>query len=152
MSNPFPIIEGFESLARLGGGGMGTVYLARELGLYGFEKLCAVKLIQPNMEELTDFRAMFMDEAKLMAGMQHPAVCQLHRFGEAEGVLYMVMEYVAGESFDSMLAKGDPPIPPLIACSMIAKVCRGLHAAHELTDVTGAPLNVVCTAMCRHRT
>jgi serine/threonine-protein kinase len=128
---------------QLGGGGMGNVYLAREQGLYGFEKLWAVKLIRPSMEERSEFRAMFMDEARLMARLHHPAIPQIHRFGEADEMLYMVMEYVAGESFASILASGTPRIPPLIACSLIAKVCRGLHAAHELTDDAGAPMNVV---------
>jgi serine/threonine-protein kinase len=143
MTGPFPSIEGFDSLAQLGGGGMGNVYLAREQGLYGFEKLWAVKLIRPSMEERQEFRAMFMDEARLMARLQHPAIPQIHRFGEADEMLYMVMEYVAGESFAAILGSGTPAIPPLIACSLIAKVCRGLHAAHELTDVSGAPMNVV---------
>jgi eukaryotic-like serine/threonine-protein kinase len=142
MAEAFPNIPNFDVLTRLGAGGMGRVYLAKHRGAYGFEKLLAVKVIHPERGQHEGLRAMFLDEARLVAQLHHPAIAQVYDFGESEGALYLVMEYVSGVSLSELLVEGRR-LPPLICASIVAAVCRGLHAAHEAKDVQGRALNVV---------
>jgi eukaryotic-like serine/threonine-protein kinase len=142
MAEAFPNIPNFDVLTRLGSGGMGRVYLAKHRGAYGFEKLIAVKVIHPERGQHEGLRAMFLDEARLVAQLHHPAIAQVYDFGESEGALYLVMEHVAGVSLSEILIDG-ARLPPLICASIFAAVCRGLHAAHEAKDVQGRALNVV---------
>src|SRR5438477_154618 len=74
------------------------------------------------------------------ARLVHPAVAIVHDFGEHDGALYMVMEYVAGIPFRELVELRPPPA---IAARAIAEACRGLQAAHELRDLHGSSLGVV---------
>ena len=138
-----PRIPNTEILTTLGTGGMGKVYLARfSRAAFGFEKLVAVKVVRPERMNQTGVEAMFVDEARLVARIDHPSVAQVFDFGRSEGAFYLVMEYVQGCSLGHLLGAGLRP-PPLICATIVARVCRGLHAAHELRDTDGALLNVV---------
>jgi eukaryotic-like serine/threonine-protein kinase len=132
-----------EIIGELGPGGMGAVLLARKSGAHGFEKLIAVKTIRRDLLRSEQARLMFLDEARLMARLDHPSIAQVHDFGEEDGVLYLAMEYVAGVTLQKLLAAGKAPFPPAVAARLVAEVCRGLHAAHELTDHGGRKLGVV---------
>lgn len=133
-------LGGYDVLYELKAGGMGEVLLARKLGAGGFEKLVAIKTIRSDLRDLDELRAMFLDEARLLGRLNHPAIAQVHDFGEDGDTLYLAMEYVAGVRF-SELTRMDPP--PVVAARAMAQVCRGLHAAHELKDLAGTALNVV---------
>lgn len=143
IAGPFPNIPGYELLTRIGAGGMGHVFLARHHGAYGFAKLLAVKVIHPERSEEEETRAMFMDEARLLAQLDHPAIAQVFAFGESDDGLYLVMEYVQGLNFVDLVNNPDVNITPVTVVSMAVQICRGLNAAHDLTDVSGRPLNVV---------
>ncbi len=132
-----------EILARLSTGGMGEVLLGRRRGALGFEKLCAVKTIRGDLTSRADFRAMFLDEARLVARLDHPSIAQTYDFGEEGKTLYLSMEYVPGVPLSQLLKAGRAPFPAPIAARMIAEVLRGLHYAHEITDTTGQALGVV---------
>jgi hypothetical protein len=121
-----------EILHALKAGGMGEVLLARRRGPGGFEQLCAVKTIRPELASAPLVRTMFLDEARLLARLTHPAIAQILDFGEDDGTVYMAIEYVAGEHF-RRFAERRPPAA--IVCQAVAAACRGLHAAHELRDV-----------------
>jgi serine/threonine protein kinase len=136
-------IRGFEILAKLSSGGMGDVLLARRRGAHGFEKLVAIKVIRGDLARRPDIRAMFLDEARLVARLDHPAIAQVHDFGEDDTTLYLAMEYVPGTTINRILVKRQRALPPLMAARIAAEAARGLHAAHELTDVEGEPLGVV---------
>jgi serine/threonine-protein kinase len=144
MSEP-RVFGGLEILARLDEGGMGEVLLARRNGAHGFEKLLAVKTVKSDLAKRADVRAMFLDEARLVASLVHPAIAQVHDFGEVDGQLYLAMEYVAGVPF-SRWTQGSghtPVLRPVIAAKLVSEVCRGLHAAHEHADPSGRALDVV---------
>lgn len=130
-------------LARLSTGGMGEVLLGRRRGALGFEKLCAVKTIRGDLTSRSDFRAMFLDEARLVARLDHPSIAQTYDFGEEGKTLYLSMEYVPGVPLSQLLKAGRAPFPPAVAARMVAEVLRGLHYAHEVTDTTGRALGVV---------
>ena len=130
----------YEILYELKAGGMGAVLLARRRGPGRFEQLVAIKTIRPEHAGSSQVRAMFLDEAGILAGLGHPNVAAVHDFGEEGGALYMAMEYVAGISFRDLVELGPPPA---VIARAIAEACRGLHAAHELRDLSGTPLGLV---------
>ncbi len=129
----------YEILHELSKGGMGAVLLGRRRGPGSFEQLVAIKTIRAEYANTEAVRAMFLDEAAILARLSHPAVASVHDFGEDAGTLYMVMEYVAGVSLRGMVGQ----LPPGVAARAIAEACRGLHAAHELRDLTNQPLGLV---------
>jgi serine/threonine-protein kinase len=125
---------------------MARVWLAKLRGKHGFEKLVALKTILPTLADDQRFRRMFLDEAKIASGIEHVNVAQILDLGEQAGQLYLVMEWVDGDSLQELdraaeRAGDSLPIPVLIR--VMADVCAGLHAAHELTDARGRTLNVV---------
>lgn len=130
----------YEILYELKTGGMGAVLLGRRRGPGAFEQLVAIKTIRPEYAQTPAVRAMFLDEAAILARLSHPAIAAVHDFGEDGGTLYMVMEYVAGIAFRDLMAHG---LPPAVAARAIAEACRGVHAAHELRDLSGNVLGVV---------
>jgi len=130
----------YEILHELKVGGMGEVLLGRRRGPGAFEQLVAIKTIRSEYASAPAVRAMFLDEAAIVARTNHPVIATVHDFGEEAGTLYMVMEYVAGVS---LRALGDRSLPPTIAARAISEACRGLHAAHEVRDTAGALMGVV---------
>ena len=136
-------ISGFEVLTKLSSGGMGDVLLARRRGVHGFEKLLAIKTIRGELAKRLDIRAMFLDEAKLSARLDHANIAQVYDFGEQDETLYLAMEYVPGLALNKLLQKRGGPVPAVVAMRIIAEVLRGLHAAHELKDMDGASMGVV---------
>lgn len=124
---------------------MASVYLGRAQGVSGFQKMVALKLIHPHLAEDENFLKMFLDEARLSARLNHPNICSVFDFGEIEGIYYIAMEYLHGESLRSLLgatSKG-PRLPIELGIRIVADAARGLHAAHELVDDVGLPLGVV---------
>ena len=130
----------YEILYELKTGGMGAVLLGRRRGPGAFEQLVAIKTILADYAQAPAVRAMFLDEAAILARLNHPAIAAVHDFGEQAGSLYMVMEYVAGIPFRDLMQLG---LPPAVAARAIAEACRGVHAAHELRDLSGNLLGVV---------
>jgi eukaryotic-like serine/threonine-protein kinase len=133
-------VGAYEVLYELRSGGMGSVLLGRRRGPGSFEKLVAIKTIRAELAAAQQVRAMFLDEAAILARLGHPAVAAVHDFGEEGGNLYLVMEYVAGVS---LLRASELAPPPHIVAAIVAEACRGLHAAHELRDLHGGLLGVV---------
>lgn len=133
-------LGGYDVLLQLKTGGMGEVLLARRKGAGGFEKLAAIKTIRGELRDHEELRRMFLDEAQLLARLGHPGIAQVHDFGEQDGELYLVMEYVEGIRFRQLAALRPPPG---VAARAMAAACRGLHAAHELRDLSGRELHVV---------
>ena len=128
----------YEILYELKSGGMGSVLLGRKRGPGAFEQLVAIKTIRPDYAKAEMVRAMFLDEAAILARLNHPGIATVHDFGEDGGTLYMVMEYVAGIALRDL-----HELPPMIAARAIAEAARGLHAAHEARDPSGTPLGLV---------
>jgi serine/threonine protein kinase len=135
---------------RVASGGMASVYLAFREGSHGFEKMVAVKRIHPHLAHEREFVDMFLDEARLAARINHPYVCNVTDFGEADNGPYLAMEYVVGEPISRILAQlrrrrdllGAPRFPRIVT-RLIANLCEGLHAAHEVSDDEGHLLGLV---------
>jgi eukaryotic-like serine/threonine-protein kinase len=136
----------YELLLPIAAGGMGQVWAARFVGSHGFSKLVAIKTILPLLVADAEVEKMFLDEARVAAMVHHPNVCQTLELGDESKTLYMVMEWVDGASFRELVrteSRGINPVPPPIAARIVADVCAGLHAAHDLVDDDGNHLEVV---------
>ncbi len=139
-------LDRYELLCPIAQGGMAAVWLARLQGKHGFEKLLAIKTILPSYAEDPRFRRMFLDEATIASRIEHANVAQILDLGEHEGCLYLVMDWVDGESvarLERAVHKANTVIPVGIVLRIMAEVCAGLEAAHDLTDANGRGLNVV---------
>lgn len=138
----------YELRYELASGGMATVYLARAPGIGGMPpRAVALKCIHPHLARQPELIEMFVDEARIAARIQHPHVCSVLDFGEAEGTPYLAMDFLRGASLASLMrmlgpgSSGGPgarlPVQSLIArvVRVIGDACEGLHAAHELEVV-----------------
>lgn len=127
-------------------GGMAKVHLGRLMGPVGFSRTVAIKRLHPQFADDPDFTAMFLDEARLAARVQHPNVVQTLDVLQSEHELLLVMEYVRGESLSRLVrAARDQKtrLPPRIVVSIVSGALQGLHAAHEAIDEKGRPLGLV---------
>src|SRR4051812_39821345 len=133
-------------LEKLATGGMGEVFLARQQGPAGFEKILVVKKILNHLTENKEFVELFLGEARLAARMNHRNIVQVFELGEHEGTYFIAMEYVAGKSLREVIdaaQKRHERIPPEIARSIAEQICDGASYAHNLTDITGRSLNII---------
>src|SRR3954469_11809960 len=133
-------LDRYELLTPIAEGGMAAVWVARLQGKRGFEKLVAIKTIKTEFVDDPRFEEMFLDEARIASGIQHPNVAHIVDLGEEGSVLYLVMEYVDGESLAKVrkvAAKRGQRVPLGVALKILADACAGLHAAHELRDKKG---------------
>ncbi len=135
----------YELLLAIAKGGMARVWAARQHGQRGFSKTVAIKTILPHLAEEPEFERMFLDEARIAALVHHPNVCEIYELGEEGRVLYLAMEWVNGESLVHILRSSGKmaPMEPRLCARIVADACAGLHAAHQLTDDEGRPMNVV---------
>ena len=136
----------YRSLFVVGRGGMGSVEVALERGAGDFERVVALKRLLPEQARDPRHKQMFLREARLAALLRHPSVVHAFAFGELYGELFLSMEYVEGETLSKALARGHEAGFRLDAATVafvLAEVCDGLHAAHELRDEQGQPLHVV---------
>jgi serine/threonine-protein kinase len=125
---------------------MAHVWLGRFKGKHGFEKLVAVKTILPEHALDERFRNMFLDEARIASGVEHPNVAKILDLGEWRDCLYLVMEYVDGDSLSRLrrsVEKRNIKLPLPLTLRILADTCAGLHAAHDLRGEDNALLNVV---------
>jgi serine/threonine protein kinase len=95
----------YEILSAVGAGGMGEVYKARDTRL---DRTVAVKVLPARLSENPEFRQRFEREAKTISQLSHPHICTLHDVGDQDGVEYLVMEFLEGETLTERLAKDAP--------------------------------------------
>ncbi|HSC87718.1 MAG TPA: serine/threonine-protein kinase [Polyangiaceae bacterium] len=135
----------YRVIAQLGRGGMSDVYLAASYGTGGFAKLLVLKVLGPQLAREPQFLAMFRDEARLAARLNHPNVVQTYEVGESGGRHFIAMEYLEGQSLNRIVERLGPSgrVTPALALRVVIDALGGLHYAHELHDYSGAPLGVV---------
>ncbi|MFN2546856.1 MAG: protein kinase [Myxococcales bacterium] len=127
-------------------GGMAEVYLARQAGAAGFEKLVCLKRILPHLARDKQFVEMFLNEARLAARLDHPNIVSIFDLGEANGNYFIAMEFIDGPSLRAIhklaAERGEHlPIPEI--CKIVSMAAGGLQYAHDLTDTNGKPLGLV---------
>jgi serine/threonine-protein kinase len=127
-------------------GGMATVHLARLLGPVGFARTVAIKRLHPHLAKDPEFVAMFLEEARLAARVRHPNVVATLDVVSDDGELFLVMEYVAGESLSRLVRKArerGERVPPRYVVGIMSGALEGLHSAHDAKSEKGQPLGLV---------
>lgn len=119
-------VPGYEILSELGRGGMGVVYLARQIGL---NRPVALKMILSGEHAGSNERERFRREAESVAALQHPNIVQIHDIGESQGRPYLAFEYVGGGSLANLL--GGQPWPAKPAADFVEALARAMQYAHE---------------------
>jgi serine/threonine-protein kinase len=144
---PVPRIIGrYAMYGEIAAGGMATVHLGRLVGSGGVHRLVAIKRLHAQFAKDPEFVTMFLDEGRLASRIHHPNVVSPLDFVSLEGELFLVMEYVQGESLSSLIraaGKRREHIPTRIAASFVIGLLEGLHAAHIATSERGEPLQIV---------
>ncbi len=136
----------YEIVSHIATGGMAEVYVARRRGAYGFTKSVALKRILPQYAKDPEFVSMFIDEARVGAGLSHPNLVEVFDFGEDAGELYIAMELVDGTTCAKLLraasARGQT-VTVEDTLFLVLSVLRALDFAHGAADDGGTPLGLV---------
>ena len=158
MAHLPPHIGDYEVLGLLGTGGMAEVFLGRHhnatevvrpdqtIDRVDRDQPVVVKRILPHLARQQHFVDMFRDEARIAAQIDHRNVVRVYELGEDGDELFLVMEYLGGESAAGIarqLAHRKKLLSFGLCTHLMAEVCAGLHAAHDLVDENGAPLHIV---------
>jgi serine/threonine-protein kinase len=134
-------------LDKIGHGGMAEVFAARLEGPHEFSRGCVIKKLRPELAQMPQQVALFLEEARLSALLQHPCVVQVFDVGEHEGEVFFAMERVDGPPLSRLFdvaARSQKPLPLHVCAYIAARAAEGLHFAHELVDKsTGRPLHIV---------
>jgi serine/threonine-protein kinase len=136
----------YQLVAEIGRGGMADVFLALAPPVQGKRKQVVIKQLRKDVMEDDDFRAMFLDEARLAMKLNHPNVVTTFEVGNEEDTYFIVMEFLDGQPLSRIrrhARKNGAPAPLGIYLRVFADVLSGLHYVHELKDAEGVPLGVV---------
>jgi serine/threonine protein kinase len=135
----------YSLIGHLATGGMAEVWLARQVGLEGFEKTVVIKRARPELTDRETTRR-FLDEARLVATLEHPNIAQVYEIGFVSGSYFFVMEYVDGADLRRLIQAAIAkryPISFADALYILTQVCAALHYAHEKHDLEGNPLRII---------
>src|SRR5215470_193752 len=117
---PLPVAFGKYQLQRkLAEGGMAEVFLARQAGMEGFEKLMVLKRIRPELSSDPNFVNMFLNEARVAARLNHPNIVQIFELGKVDKQYFIAMEFIHGEDLRSLTRMADTQkrhLAPGLAC------------------------------------
>jgi serine/threonine protein kinase len=132
----------YEIQSPLGAGGMGEVYRARDTRL---DREVAIKVLPTSLSSDGSLKQRLEREAKAISKLSHPHICTLHDIGHQDGVDFLVMEYLEGETLEQRLSKG--PLPPEQTIRIAAQMAGALAKAHKVGIVHRdlKPSNVMLT-------
>ncbi|MEO8548964.1 MAG: serine/threonine-protein kinase, partial [Kofleriaceae bacterium] len=136
----------YQLIRKIGTGGMAEVYLARTSVAQGLNKTLVIKKIHTAYARSRQFVAMFVDEAKIALGLNHPNIIQVFDFGAVGDTYFLAMEYVEGIDLLKLLqeaAKARVRLPYGISAYIVQQMVKGLDYAHRKTDEFGEPLGIV---------
>lgn len=152
---PSALAGRYRSLFVIGRGGMGTVEAALEVHrdhevgetpeAHDYDRVVALKRLLPDARDARRVE-MFLREARLAAMLDHPNVVRAFDYGETDGELFLAMEYVEGQALSRVLralSEAKVELGVSLTAHVLAEVCEGLHAAHELRDEKGQALSLV---------
>jgi len=143
---PYLRVGRYALFDQLAAGGMASVHVGRLMGPAGFARTVAIKRLHGRYAQDDEFITMFLDEARVAARLRHPNVVPIHDVVQTDNEVFLVMDYVEGESLSRLLKAGyeqDQPIPIDVSVAIICGALHGLHAAHETKGDDGEPLNLV---------
>jgi eukaryotic-like serine/threonine-protein kinase len=144
--DPYLRVGRYALYDEIASGGMAKVHIGRLLGPRGFSRTVAIKRLHAAFARDREFAAMFLDEALMAARLRHPNVVPIHDVIHAGEELFLVMDYVEGESLWRLVKLSrdmKEHIPVAVAVGIAVGVLHGLHAAHEARSDSGDPLGLV---------
>src|SRR6202790_4112622 len=132
----------YEILSAIGAGGMGEVYRARDTRL---DRTVAIKVLPTHLADRSELRERFEREAKTIASLNHPHICVLYDIGQQDGIDYLVMEYLEGETLAQRLVKGSLPLEQVLQFAI--EIADALDKAHRkgVTHRDLKPGNIMIT-------
>ena len=134
----------YKKIAR---GGMAEIYLGKQTGTDGFQRVCCIKRILPHYAQDQEFIRMFRDEAHICKRLQHANIARVEGFEEVEGSYAIIMEFVNGGDLRAVLSaceKAGSRLSVAMCVHIIAEAARGLHYAHgKVDELEGTPLEIV---------
>lgn len=131
-------------LKRIARGGMAEVFVARQKGIDGFDRLVAIKRILPHLLDDKSFVRMFQEEARLAARLSHPNVIHIYDFGKVAEHFFIAMEFMHGVHTGELIRMaGQEMLPAALVARIGADACAGLHYAHNRSNESGEPLQLV---------
>ncbi len=137
----------YEIVERLATGGMADVFLGVDRGPHALDRLVVVKRVLPSLAADPETVEMFTREARIVARVRHPNVVQIHELGESDGLPFLAMQYVEGitlhQLLQSLRKETGARLSTAAVTYLLDQALAGLHAAHELTDPSGAPFGLV---------
>ena len=135
-------ISHYKIISKLGQGGMGEVYLAEDSRL---DRKVALKILPQHLSERAELRERFEREARAVSSLNHPHICTLYDIGEQDGIHYLVMEHLVGETLEARLAKGPLPLEQTLEYAI--QIADALEAAHKQNIVHRdlKPSNIMLT-------
>src|SRR5216684_2586758 len=132
----------YEILSAIGAGGMGEVYRARDTRL---DRIVAIKVLPAHLADDPERRERFEREARTIASLNHPHICTLHDIGRQDGIDFLVMEYLEGETLAHRLLKGSLPLEQVLQDAI--EISDALDKAHRkgVTHRDLKPDNIMVT-------
>src|SRR6202521_3427733 len=132
----------YEILSAIGAGGMGEVYRAKDTRL---DRIVAIKVLPSHLADRAELHERFEREAKAISSLNHPHICTLHDVGHQDGIDYLVMEYVEGETLAARLTKGPLPLDQVLQYAI--EIADALDKAHRkgVTHRDLKPGNIMLT-------
>ena len=141
-----PCFGRYQLLSQVASGGMAEIWLARSAGVYGFEKRIVIKRILPELRDKPRYRELFIQEARLCAGLSHPNIVSVFDLGQVQDEPYMAMEYIHGRDLlkvSRLLRAQERRLPVALAVTIAAYVARALAYAHSRLGPDGRPLPIL---------
>ncbi|MEO1174282.1 MAG: serine/threonine-protein kinase, partial [Myxococcota bacterium] len=140
------VVGKYDIVRRLAVGGMAEIFLARQVGLEGFDRLVILKTLLPDLAQDEESVRSFLDEARIAATLNHPNIVGIYEVGVWEGLHFIAMEYISGETISGLLVaahKNQRSISPLVSARIIRDAAAGLAHAHDATTIEGSPLGII---------
>ena len=119
-------VRPYEIVSAIGAGGMGEVYKARDTRL---DRTVAIKVLPEHVAADPDLKQRFEREAKTISSLNHPHICTLHDIGSQDGIDFLVMEYLEGDTLSQRLDKGALPLDQALQISI--EIADALDKAHR---------------------
>jgi serine/threonine-protein kinase len=132
----------YEVFTRIAQGGMGSIYLCRRVGPWGFQRLFTLKTVRQHVTMADEAIRSFLRESRIGALVTHPNVQPVLDVGDYDGQPYLLLDYIEGASLADLMGEGEA-VPPAIAVTIVLDALRGLQGVHVQADEHGEPLGVV---------
>ncbi|MBM3963293.1 MAG: serine/threonine protein kinase, partial [Planctomycetes bacterium] len=136
----------YRVVERIAVGGMGEVFVAHQRGVGGFRRVVVIKRLLPGAEGDDHAARRLLDEARVIAALQHENVVGVIEVGGDDGAPFLALEYVHGENAGTLRTRAHKRgvvLPVIVAARIVADAARGLHHAHVARDTDGRLLHVI---------